>query len=111
MHMLRKSFVFTLLISLLATAHAEVAHAQQWGVYELTLKGPDTGNPFTDIQLIAEFTQGNRLVTVNGFYDGSGIYKLRFMPDTQGSWHYTTHSNTPTPVSYTHLTLPTNREV
>ncbi len=95
MHVLRKALVvgFILLIGLTATTRADVEHVQQWGVFELTLKGPSTGNPFTDIQLSAEFKQGNRSLTVNGFYDGDGIYKLRFMPETQGTWHYITHSN------------------
>ena len=28
-----------------------------------------------------------------GFYDGDGIYRVRFMPDTQGEWRYHTRSN------------------
>jgi hypothetical protein len=32
-------------------------------------------------------------VTVDGFYDGDGVYRVRFMPDTPGQWSYTTHSN------------------
>ena len=31
-------------------------------------------------------------VTVNGFYDGGGVYKLRFSPPYEGSWAYTTAS-------------------
>jgi hypothetical protein len=28
-----------------------------------------------------------------GFYDGNGVYKIRFSPDTQGNWTYVTQSN------------------
>jgi hypothetical protein len=29
------------------------------------------------------------------FYDGNGVYKVRFMPDAQGEWRYRTISNIP----------------
>ncbi|MCA9896455.1 MAG: DUF5060 domain-containing protein, partial [Anaerolineae bacterium] len=35
----------------------------------------------------------HRVVDVDGFYDGAGTYRVRFMPDTLGEWHYTTVSN------------------
>src|SRR5665213_365348 len=66
---------------------------EQWGIFELALKGPTDGNPFTDVKLSAQFTQGTNIVEANGFYDGDGIYRLRFMPDTQGKWKYKTISN------------------
>ena len=66
---------------------------EQWGVFDLTLKGPTDGNPFTDVYLSAQFTQGTNVVVANGFYDGDGIYRVRFMPETQGRWKYTTASN------------------
>src|ERR1700761_6307706 len=67
----------------------------RWEVFELTLAGPGTGNPFTEVQLSARFVLGSRVVTVDGFYDGAGTYKVRFMPDTEGAWTYTTSSNAP----------------
>ena len=76
---------------------AEVVHAAvpQWEVFEITLMGPDSGNPFTEVQLSARFVLGRKLVVVDGFYDGMGTYKVRFMPDTEGEWTYTTSSNAP----------------
>jgi Domain of unknown function (DUF5060)/Protein of unknown function (DUF4038)/Domain of unknown function (DUF5605) len=76
---------------------ADAAHSPvpQWEVFELTLAGPSSGNPFTDVQLTALLSLGNRTVPVDGFYDGNGIYKLRFMPDMQGEWSYRTASNLP----------------
>ncbi len=64
-----------------------------WSVFEITLPGPVEGNPFQDIDLHAEFRLGHRQVTVRGFYDGDGAYKIRFMPDQTGTWQYLTHSN------------------
>lgn len=64
-----------------------------WDRFELRLGGPESGNPFVDVQLSATFRLGNRRVEVRGFYDGAGSYLLRFMPDEQGEWSYRTRSN------------------
>lgn len=69
------------------------ASVEQWGVFEAALQGPSEGNPFVDVRFTATFTNGVRTVEVTGFYDGEGIYRVRFMPDTQGEWHFKTHSN------------------
>ncbi|QDZ11468.1 DUF5060 domain-containing protein [Devosia ginsengisoli] len=69
--------------------------ASLWATYELTLAGPSEGNPFQDVELRAIFQQGDRQVRVDGFYDGDGTYKLRFLPDTTGTWTYQTSSNSP----------------
>jgi hypothetical protein len=74
------------------TAHPSVP---RWEIFELTLAGPSTGNPFMDVQLSASFSLGNRTASVDGFYDGAGTYKIRFMPDTAGTWSYMTSSNVP----------------
>ncbi len=66
---------------------------EQWDIFELTLKGPSSGNPFVDVKLSAEFTQGDKVFKPTGFYDGNGIYRIRFMPNSQGGWTYKTRSN------------------
>lgn len=66
---------------------------EQWGIYEIALNGPTNGNPFIDVQLSAVFDNGSKQINVPGFYDGDGIYRIRFMPDTQGAWRYETHAN------------------
>ena len=66
---------------------------EQWGRFELTLPGTPTGNPFADVDLRATFTNGEKSITVTGFYDGDGQYKVRFMPETLGKWEYVTRSN------------------
>jgi Domain of unknown function (DUF5060)/Domain of unknown function (DUF5605)/Protein of unknown function (DUF4038) len=69
------------------------ADVEQWGVFELELAGPDRGNPFEEVELAAQFTHKHRSITVDGFYDGDGVYRVRFMPDTPGRWSYRTRSN------------------
>ena len=71
------------------------APVEQWGVYEIELRGPSDGNPFVDVELSARFTQGGRGVTASGFYDGEGVYRIRFMPEQRGEYHYETRSNRP----------------
>jgi hypothetical protein len=66
---------------------------EQWGVFELELAGSAEGNPFLEVELSAQFSYKHRTIEVDGFYDGDGVYRIRFMPDSQGTWRYRTHSN------------------
>lgn len=68
---------------------------EKWGLFELRLHGPASGNPYMDVTLQAEFTYLHRTVTVDGFYDGNGNYCVRFMPDHEGEWNVHTRSNVP----------------
>ena len=80
-----------------ASAIPSASHAPvpQWEVFELVLPGPSDGNPFTDVRLTATFTLGHRSTHVDGFYDGDGRFKVRFMPDTEGQWSFATESSAP----------------
>src|SRR5438132_1155376 len=86
-------FILPLLSLLVNVAQACAVDVEQWGQFEVVLKGPATGNPFIEVELSATFTQGKQAVKVNGFYDGGGTYRVRFMPVTQGDWTYVTMSN------------------
>ena len=66
---------------------------RRWKIFELTFNGPANGNPFVDVKLSGSFIKGNDTISVPGFYDGNGIYKIRFMPSTEGKWNYITSSN------------------
>jgi hypothetical protein len=67
--------------------------AEQWGITELTIAGPSHGNPFVDVELSAEFTsEGARHISVGGFYDGGGTYRIRFQAPSAGAWTYVTTS-------------------
>lgn len=84
-----------LLLALYATLTqaATPQQAEQWDVFEIELRGPSDGNPFVDVQLTARFSDGTRSVEVDGFYDGDGIYRLRFMPPHPGRWTWVSQSN------------------
>lgn len=76
------------------------ADVVQWSTFEITLNnGPQstaTSNPFVDVAVFATFSHESvGSVRVRGFYDGSGVYKVRFMPHVSGSWAYTTESEAP----------------
>jgi hypothetical protein len=79
----------------MAASALPAADVERWGAYEITLTGPSAGNPFLDVQIGAHFRYRNRVVDVDGFYDGEGVYRIRFMPDELGNWTYTTSSNVP----------------
>jgi hypothetical protein len=66
---------------------------EKWDYFELGLSAQAPGNPFLDVQISAEFIHDHRSVNITGFYDGDGVYKVRFMPDMEGSWRFVTHSN------------------
>ena len=71
------------------------ADVEQWGVWEASLDGPREGNPYLDVELSCTLRHDGDSVTVRGFYDGDGVYKVRFSPPSQGSWRYETRSNRP----------------
>lgn len=71
------------------------ATVERWGLFELDLPGPAAGNPYLDVQWSATFRQGDRAITVPGFWDGGGSYKARFSPPDTGEWRYETRSTTP----------------
>lgn len=62
---------------------------ERWGVQEIVLQGPAEGNPFTGQWVRGTFTgPGQNNVKVNGFYDGDGVYKVRFMPSYEGEYFF-----------------------
>ena len=61
---------------------------KKWDVFEVALAGPSEGNPFLDQSLKGIFTNKNESVVVNGFYDGEGVYRIRFMPSYEGRYTF-----------------------
>jgi hypothetical protein len=68
-------------------------HVERWDIFEISSKGPQAGNPFGDVTFGATLCHGERTLMIDGFYDGDGLYRVRFMPDAIGVWQYTTVSN------------------
>ena len=51
--------------------------------------GRTEGNPFTDYEISAIFSNESERKRVNGFYDGEGRYIVRFMPSFEGTYEFT----------------------
>lgn len=64
------------------------SNIKKWSMLELSFPGHASGNPFTDYTMEAEFAHENEQIHVNGFYDGEGVYRVRFMPSHTGIYTY-----------------------
>ncbi|HPG41278.1 MAG TPA: DUF5605 domain-containing protein [bacterium] len=84
-----------LLTSLACNKNQATDQIEIWDRFEVQLQGPNTGNPFQEVQITASFSTDGTRKDITGFYDGDGIYKIRFMPDKIGTWSYVTKSNRP----------------
>lgn len=62
---------------------------EKWDMFEASVKGPTEGNPFMNDTIQGVFKGERESVTVDGFYDGEGVYKVRFMPSFVGEYEYT----------------------
>lgn len=91
--MKKSLFLLLALIAVSQSASFAQSKVEKWRIFEVAFKGPSVGNPFTDNQLNAVFVNAKDTVRVSGFYDGNGIYRLRFMPQREGKWAYRTFSN------------------
>ena len=52
---------------------------ERWGMLEVSCQGPAEGNPFVDHHIQGVFTGEKETVKTDGFYDGDGVYKVRFI--------------------------------
>ncbi len=89
---MKTKYVFALMLMSVPPLLAQVK-IERWKVFEVTLNGPTSGNPFNDVKLSGSFVMERDTISVPGFYDGNGIYKIRFMPSQEGKWRYNTSSN------------------
>lgn len=87
--------LFALALFVLCGTGRAAPAVERWGIEEIALHGPAGGNPFVDVELSARFSRGDRSIDVAGFYDGDGVYRVRFLPDEPGEWRYETRSNRP----------------
>ena len=62
--------------------------AERWGCLELAFEGRTSGNPFTDYSIRGTFRGEHETVETDGFYDGDGVYRIRFMPFFTGEYSY-----------------------
>ena len=66
---------------------------EKWGVFEVCCEGISEGNPFTERQIRGIFRGEHECVCADGFYDGNGIYKVRFMPSFEGTYSFEIEGN------------------
>jgi hypothetical protein len=89
-------FIFFGLMYSPTLAMAQVGLYDVWEILLVNSKSYANPFDFTIIELQATFTApSGREVRFFGFYDGDGhggqtgnVWKLRFMPDELGNWHY-----------------------
>ena len=63
--------------------------------YDFSFQAQASGNPF-DVELAGDFTgPGGVRLSVPGFYDGNGVWKIRFSPTLLGTWSLRTRSSVP----------------
>ena len=68
--------------------------ASTYEPHEVTLITSNTySNPYLNINLSASFVGPTKTITINGFWDGGNIWKIRMSPSEIGTWTYTTTSN------------------
>jgi hypothetical protein len=60
----------------------------KWDVFEVELKWKTKGNPFTDYDIKGCFKGEHEQIYADGFYDGNGVYKVRFMPSYEGEYTF-----------------------
>ncbi|MBQ4452351.1 MAG: DUF5060 domain-containing protein [Clostridia bacterium] len=66
----------------------------KWEIFEESFHVLRTfENPFAEVEIQAVFEGSGAHYTVDGFYDGDDVWRVRFSPMHEGMWRYTTHSN------------------
>lgn len=65
----------------------------QWHRFETTVENSHLyANPYADVTLNVIYRRpDNTQIAFWGFYDGGTTWRLRFMPDQPGLWHYEAH--------------------
>ena len=77
-----------------ATAQTPSA-VERWGVFEASFNDRVPDLLPVETVLFATFTQGDKSLTVPGFWDGEHTFKVRFSPPTVGAWKFKTTSRRP----------------
>jgi len=70
-----------------------IKQVERWDFFECSFAHESSANAFLTVSLEAEFVHQVYQVQVSGFYDGDGVFKVRFMPDREGPWRFVTRSN------------------
>jgi len=68
---------------------------ERWDTCEFEFNAKETyENPFQDVELKVEFRhESGKTITVDGFYDGGPVWRVRFTPREIGTWNYISKSS------------------
>ncbi len=71
--------------------------APQWQVAEVSLHSSrDYANPYRDVEVTATFSgPGGKVIARPAFWDGDGVWRVRFAPTSPGAWHWSTACSGP----------------
>ena len=61
---------------------------KQYRMFELTFSGAVLEDNWSQVDVTAVFSCGEESIALKGFYDGDGLYKVRFLPHTAGLWKW-----------------------
>lgn len=85
----------TLSVLLLAAATCFGVEVEQFKPHDFSFTAQAPGNPF-DADVVGEFTGPNNVtLRIPGFYDGQGVYRIRFSAPAAGAWRLRTASSIP----------------
>jgi len=89
------SFILIVIVCLGNFCLAETSSYPHRGYFELSLRtATKSVNPYADVKFEIAFTRPDgSSVSVDGFYDGEGIFKARAYCDTTGKWRWSSSSN------------------
>lgn len=87
-----RDYLFSLILSAVAASAAEQppAAVPRWARFEVVFTHANRiTDPYRDVALDVTYTRPDgSTVAFWGFYDGGNTWRLRFMPDTVGTWRY-----------------------
>ncbi|MEV5025610.1 DUF5060 domain-containing protein [Paenibacillus sp. LPE1-1-1.1] len=67
---------------------------ERWCVFEIELQSSkEFAKPFHEVRLQAHFQKEQIQTKVHGFYDGGSTWKIRFMPEEEGTYTFQISSN------------------
>ncbi|MDE6974275.1 MAG: DUF5060 domain-containing protein [Lachnospiraceae bacterium] len=66
---------------------------RQYETFELTFLGEEPEGSHAQVDLKGQFTCGKETKTVDGFYAGNGVYKVRFYPSEAGEYEWKVTGN------------------
>ncbi len=89
----RPALLLLLAVFLSNCTKEPVVQVPIWDRWEITFDASEVVGPAQDVDFQIMLTApGGKQVQWCGFWDGASTWKVRFMPDEEGTWSYTTAS-------------------